>query len=505
MNLGNVSRDLAASPWGRSLRLKASQFKAWERRHPRLGAVSFILLALLVCSLATQALSAYFESDSLTMVYMVGATAVAIHNGMRSAVTFVSLSVVLYDLLFLKPYWTLTKLEPHHYLTFALMLAVGCLISSLASNLRHKTLEIADKARRTRARNALANDLAQATNLAAVERAVGNAILSVLGQHSRLGLCPRFDALKTSAECEREQPLSGLDELHIPLVGVAEQMGVLIVNGGALLNQRPVDLTLLRAFADQAAFALERLHLEHGNSQVKMEAEAERLRSTLLAAISHDFRTPITTIVGSVSTLLEQSSKISAEQREALLRGVLSEASRVHHLMSNLLDLTRIEGGGVQARVEWCPVDELVAAVLRPLEARLEDFRVSTRFDADGLLWCDPRLLEQLLGNLLVNASQHAPKGSAIELVVAIEESRAWVTVCDDGPGFPAGREQDMLKKFSRGASISGQGTGLGLAICAAIARLHGGSLSLANRGGAWIQLSMPQPAWPAASTEALA
>lgn len=502
MKLGNFSRTLVAGPlirWRRLARSRASRFKAWEHRHPRQSAALAVLLALLVCSGVVQLLSTVVESSSLAMVYMAGATAVAIRSGLRSAAAFVLLSVTTYDLLFLKPYWTLTKLEPHHYLTFGLMLAVGGLISSLASNLREKTLEIVAKARRARARNALANDLAQATTPEAIERAVGHAIRSVLRLRSRLGL--------------RAEALAAVDELHLPLSGVAGQMGVLIVEGGAPLNRRLArrldrrsdDLELLRAFADQAAIALERLHLEQVHSQARVEAEAERLRSTLLAAISHDFRTPITTIVGSVSTLLEQRGEIAPEQREALLRSVLDQASRVHHLMSNLLDLTRIEGGGVQARFEWCPVDELVAAVLQPLEGTLRDFRVTTRFDPEGLLWCDPRLLEQLLGNLLVNAGAHAPRGSAIDVEIEVVDGEARVTVLDDGPGFPAGREQDMVKKFARGTAASGQGTGLGLAICAAIARLHGGSLAVANRGGAWVQFTLPQPAVAASPAEALA
>ncbi len=332
------------------------------------------LLMLCACTLASELLSPYLDPASLMMVYMVGVTAVAVRSGMRTAVAFVLGSAVVYDLVFLEPQWVLSKLEREHYLTFGLMLGVGCLISSLASNLRVKTLEVEARAR----------------------------------------------------------------------------LGV--------------------------------------------EAETERLRSTLLAAISHDFRTPITTIIGSVTTLLEQGGSLDKSQHEILLGGVLREASRVHQLMSNVLDLTRIEGGAVAPRFEWCPVDELVAAVVRPLEPRLAAHRFNTRFDPDSLLWCDPGLMEQLLGNLLGNACQHAPAGSAITLEIAAADQSVHLTISDTGPGFPSGREQEMVKKFSRGSSRQGPGTGLGLAICAAIARLHGGELELANRGGAWVQLRMPQP-----------
>ncbi len=354
------------------------------------GAVA--LLILCACTLAGALLSAWLEPASLMMVYMVGATAVAVRSGMRTAVAFVVGSAVVYDLVFLEPQWVLAKLEREHYLTFGLMLGVGCLISSLAASLREKTLEVEARARR--------------------------------------------DALVT------------------------------------------------------------------------MEAETERLRSTLLAAISHDFRTPITTIIGSVTTLLEQGGSLDRAQHDTLLGGVLREASRVHQLMSNVLDLTRIEDGAVAPRFEWCPLEELVAAVLRPLEPRLAAYEFNARFDPDGLLWCDPGLMEQLLGNLLGNACEHAPPGSAITLEIVAADQALSLTVSDTGPGFPSGREQEMVKKFSRGCSDSGSGagpgTGLGLAICAAIARLHGAELELANRGGAWVQLRVPQPLPMAEPDEAL-
>ncbi|OWQ93121.1 hypothetical protein CDN99_01045 [Roseateles aquatilis] len=511
-NLGTLYRELVAGPMGQSARATSMGLKALERAHPRLSAQIAILLALAVCSLVAQVLSEHIDPGSLMMVYLVGATAVAIRSGLTAAVIFVVLSVVLYDLLFLKPHWHFSRLEAHHYLTFGLMLAVGCLISSLASSLRKKTLEIADKARRTQARNALATDLAQATSPRDVQQSIRHAVLNAMGHASSMLLSVKLQVAKplstgdgdTERALGRDDEPASVDELRIPLVGASAQVGVLVVKNGWSLNHRAGDLKLIHAFADQAAIALERLHLEQINSQAKVEAETERLRSTLLAAISHDFRSPITAIVGSVSALLEQGADISEERHRALLRGVLSEARRVHHLMSNLLDLTRIEGGGVQPKFEWCPVDELVSAVLSPLQAKLNAFRVVTRFDPDDLLWCDPRLLEQLFGNLLGNACRYAPEGSLIEVAIAIESGEAHLTIRDNGPGFPPGREQEMVKKFSRGASLTGQGTGLGLAICDAIAKLHGGRLLVSNREGACVQWSIPQPTQSASAMEAL-
>lgn len=494
----------------------AASFKVWERDWPRLSASLAVVAALAVCSLVAHLLGRYIDAGSLMMVYLVGATAVAVRKGLSAAIVFVVLSVVLYDLIFLKPYWHFTGLEPHHYLTFSLMLAVGYLISSLASSLRSKTLEIAEKSRRTHARNALATDLARAASAHDVQQSIRKAVLHTMGHASSMQLAVKLQVEdgplgsgtcgdeETSGEAPRCDAWRRFDELHIPLVGASARVGVLIVKDGTALHRRPGELTLLHAFAEQAAIALERLHLAQINAQAKVEAETERLRSTLLAAISHDFRSPITAIVGSVSALLEQGADISEDSHRALLRGVLKEASRVHHLMSNLLDLTRIEGGGVHPKFEWYPVDELVAAVLGAHQSLLKDYRVVTRFDSDDLLWCDPLLLEQLFGNLISNACRHAPPGATLEVEIVIDDGAAHLTVCDDGPGFPAGRAHEMVKKFSRGTSPSGQGTGLGLAICDAIAKLHGGRLAVSNRIGACIQWSIPQPRAPHSPMELL-
>ncbi len=482
--------------------------------------VTAALLILIGCTLISELLSAYLDATSLMLVYMVGVTAVAVRSGMTTAVAFVVGSAVVYDLLFLEPYWTLVKLGRPHYLTFGLMLGVGCLISSLASSLRAKTLEVESKVRRSQARNALANDLAHSTHSAQVQTALQNAIDSVLGRHSALLLkgsgrlepvgeigaeLTDPDATRTAFAQGREVgPPEGFEAWHIPLIGASGPIGMMVVGPGADERRKRTDIKLLRAFADQAATVLERQQLERSTAKANLEAETERLRSTLLAAISHDFRTPITTVVGSVTTLLEQGKNLDAAKQDALLRGILSEASRVHQLMSNLLDLTQIEGGAVSPRFEWCPIDELVAAVMRPLQSRLSEYQVETVFDPDGLLWCDPRLMEQLIGNLLGNACRYSPPGSTITLAIETTGHAASLTIHDTGPGFPEGREQEMVKKFSRGSSLSGQGTGLGLAICAAIAKLHGGRMEVANRGGAWIQLSMEQPTHLAEPEEAL-
>jgi K+-sensing histidine kinase KdpD len=228
--------------------------------------------------------------------------------------------------------------------------------------------------------------------------------------------------------------------------------------------------------------------------------ESERMRNTLLSAISHDFRTPLTTIVGSATSLLQQGHAIDEAQRRALLEGLLGEAQRLHTLSSDLLDLTRMQEGAVQPQCEWCPADELAEEALQATAQRLSRHPVTVDIDPPDLaVWGDPRLLGQAAVNLLDNLARHTPAGTAATLRIAARSAGHWtLTLSDSGPGWPAGRP---LPAFEHSGAAGGEGrsqAGLGLAICAAVARLHRGRLDAGRAGaagGASVTLTLPQPA----------
>jgi two-component system sensor histidine kinase KdpD len=260
----------------------------------------------------------------------------------------------------------------------------------------------------------------------------------------------------------------------------------------------PEDRRLLDAMADQAALALERALYEQRSASAVLEAETERLRNTLLSGISHDFRTPLTTIIGAASSLLDQDHVLDTPRRRLLLEGLLGEARRVHGSMSDLLDLTRMEEGRLRPLLEWCPVDDLVQEVRDALGQRLAAHRFEVQVSAEAIVWCDPRLIVQAAVNLVDNALRHTPAGGRVALQVRVQPSTWELSVSDDGPGLPPGHEHTVFKKFSRArADGVGSGTGLGLAICAAVARLHDGQIEARNAGGARFTLALPQPPLP--------
>ena len=261
------------------------------------------------------------------------------------------------------------------------------------------------------------------------------------------------------------------------------------------LFEDPERVHLLEAFATQAALALERTQLSEIAKRAEVDIQAERTRSALLSAVSHDLRTPLATIQGSISGVLEQGARLTAEQQRDLLQTAHDETEHLNRLVHNLLDLTRAESGGLQLRREWQSLEEIVGAALTRLEHRLQGRPITVDIPADlPLLFVDELLIEQVLLNLLENADRYSPAESPIVIRARAASGSLTVEVCDSGPGFTPGEEQRVFDKFFRGSSAKGRGAGIGLTICAAIIQEHHGEIQAGNRpeGGAWIRFTLP-------------
>lgn len=225
------------------------------------------------------------------------------------------------------------------------------------------------------------------------------------------------------------------------------------------------------------------------------QAEAERLRNALLSSVSHDLRTPLGIITGALSTALETQDLPESTRRE-LLGTAQSEAQRLHLLVSNLLEITRLEAGGLALHREWVPLEEVIGAVLNRPEWGAETARVRVRFpEAPPWAALDPVLLEQLLRNLLDNAFKYSPAGSPVDLQAWVQDGQLVLTLADQGPGLPAGQEAKVFEKFVRGPQAGGApGAGLGLTICRGIVTAHGGRIEAANQtgGGSRFLITLP-------------
>ena len=290
--------------------------------------------------------------------------------------------------------------------------------------------------------------------------------------------------------------LPGNPYLYLPLLAPMRSRGVLAVrvpDVAALLV--PERRELLDAFAALAAIALERVHYVDVAQDAVVRMEGERLRNSLLAALSHDLRTPLTSLVGLSESLTLSRPPLAAAQME-LANALRDEARRMSTLVANLLDMARIQSGGVRLNLQWQMVEETIGSALRACRWQLGARTVDTRIPRGlPLVRFDATLLERVLCNLLENAGKYTPPDAHVTIAARAEDGQLFVAVCDDGPGLPAGREDALFEKFVRGQQESSiAGVGLGLAICRAIVEAHGGRMRAFNRpdAGACFELSLP-------------
>lgn len=272
------------------------------------------------------------------------------------------------------------------------------------------------------------------------------------------------------------------------------------------------DVQYLLTFAIMIAIAFvisglrDRVRREAGEqARLAAEAETERLRSTLLASISHDLRTPLAVMSGASSSLAERGERLSAEERHALSTSLYEQASELSERVAKLLDMTRLESGTLPLDRDWTSIDEIAAAVLQRLEARLAKHHVLVELPPGlPLVRADSTLLDHALANLLENAAKHTPEGTVVRLRARAEPGKLVVTVEDYGGGIPAAEVEQVFAKFHHGTSPGAGGMGLGLSICRAIVRLHGGH-AWAERvpeGGTAFHIALPIEPAPAVPSE---
>jgi two-component system sensor histidine kinase KdpD len=291
--------------------------------------------------------------------------------------------------------------------------------------------------------------------------------------------------------------LPGSEALYLPLKGSRAVLGVL---GVLPTNPRrvllPEQYHLLETFAGQIALALERAQLAEQAQRASIDAETEGLRNALLASISHDLRTPLAVIAGASSSLAERGEQLAPAERAALARSIFQQSRQMGELVAKVLDMTRLEAGGIALARDWHALAEIAGAVLRRFAERLAAHPVRVELPADlPLARVDATLIEQVLANLLENAVKYTPAGTPILIRVAAAGGEVLVSVEDEGPGLPPGDPEQLFAKFERG-TVEGaiSGVGLGLAICRAIVRLHGGRIWAERRpqGGAAFRFTLP-------------
>lgn len=480
-------------------------------------------------AVAWLARTAFYVPD-VEMLFLLGVTVAALTTGRRAAILAAALAVVSYDFFFVAPRFALDVADARYLLTFAMMFGVSVVIGTLTLRLREQRQAAVGRERRTSALYAFSRELGAAfdeVGVAAVSvkavREAFDAEVVFLRARSRDDLAviaaTPAGAAADSAErtlarwvVDHAQPagrgtevFSGEQVLCAPVRAWGDVLAVIAVRPPGDRALGAEQRTLLEAVGRQAALALDRVRLAEEARQAALRARTEELRSGLLSSVSHDLRTPLATITGAATTLREEGDLDAATRRD-LAEAICEEAERLERLVSNLLDMTRLQSGAVEPRREWVPLVEVVGGALTRAEARLAGRRVRTDIAEDlPLVSLDPVLVEQLFINLLENAAKYTPPASEIEIHAAREGGTLVVSVGDRGPGIPPGEEERIFERFHRGAHAGVGGAGLGLAIARAVAEAHGGRLVASNRpgGGALFRLTLPLGTDPPRAAEA--
>jgi two-component system sensor histidine kinase KdpD len=495
----------------------------WQGYLFGIAAVSFTtLLALLLRNL--------FTPTNLVMPYLLCVGVTAVFGGFGPSMVVSILAVLVFDFFFVPPTMRFTVADTEYVLTFFVMLVVGLAISYLMRRIRLQAEAATRRERETSALYSLGRDLAVSNGIDSHAKAIVNRARETFdreafvllpanrqpqalrsygsGDHLTLGINETAEALWC---LNNQRPAGrGTDALpnaqfrYIPLATARGPVGVLALAARDASDRLTIRRqSLLDAFADLAAMALEGIQLDEQAHRAEMVSQVmkdtERLQTALLNSVSHDLRTPLVSIMGALSSLAERNIKLDEDSKAKMVKVALGEAERLNRLITNLLDVSRIEAGALRLIKQPCDVQEMIGAAIERLGTRHGTGQISARVNGNiPLLEIDLSLMVQALVNVLDNAVKYSPEDSTIDIVATRQANSVVIEVTDRGEGIPAPDLSHVFEKFYRVHRPERvTGTGLGLSITKGIVEAHGGRVSAENAagGGTRIKIEIPVPA----------
>lgn len=496
---------------------------AAAKRPSLAGYVGAAIACAATAAIATP-LAEYFDLANIVMLFLLAVVLVAVRAGRGPAVLAAFLSVALFDFFFVPPQLSFTVHDAQYLLTFAVMLAVALITGALTAGLRRQAEIALLKEKRTQALYETARELSAVLKLAQAAEITRRFLGDVLMAESAVFIADGDGKLRAAGHPHANGP-PGFDEAivelayaddryvgmgrsgYFPLRASTRVRGVLAVSfaaGDILALEEHRDL--LAAVASLVAIAAERLHYVEVAQSTQLQMQTERLRSSILSALSHDIRTPLTALTGLADSLALARAPLDGRQQETA-SAIRDQAMRLSGLVSNLLDMAKLNAGGVKLRREWQPLEEVVGSSIKLLESLLRTHPVNVRLPADlPLLEFDSVLIERVLCNLLENAAKYSPAGTPIDIEAREAGACVEVSVCDRGPGVDAAQRTAIFEMFVRGGKESATpGVGLGLAICRAIVEAHDGTIAVADAagGGACFTFALPKGDPPRIDEEA--
>jgi two-component system sensor histidine kinase KdpD len=431
------------------------------------------------------------------------------------------LSVVALDFFFIPPYFSFAVSDLRHVVTFGVMLGVAVVISHLTRRIREQADSARGRERRTASLFAISRVLGLAQSREALLAAAAEHVREVFGVRIAVLMPDKNDQLAIVLADDDTFGGEGKDfgvaewtwlhqraagvgtdtlpssrALVVPLTGSGGRVGVLALfpSPSSRLTD-PDERQLLDTFAGLIGSSLERTELAEDARLTRLRMETEQLRNALLSSVSHDLRTPLAVVTGATSALLEAGAPSDEATRRELLETAHGEALRLNRLVGNLLDMTRLEAGALKVKKDVQPVEEVIGAALNRLEDRLSGREVRTHIPLDlPLVAFDSALIDQVLINLIENATKYSPPGSPLDITARVGSGAVEIEVADRGRGIAKKDEERVFDKFYRVREGEGGGVGLGLTICRGIVTAHGGRIWVDERpgGGSSFRFTLP-------------
>ena len=487
-----------------------------------LTAAAAVALAVLVGA----SLEQVAQLPNMSLVFLLAVLGCGMTFGTVSALVASALSFLAYNFFFIAPRYTFTVAEPHELLALIVFLVVAFVTGSLAGRLKDHAAAARDKAATTEALFDFARKLSSlpklddvlvllTSQLASLSKGKAVVLLD-RGEGLNLDMSwPPDDTLATQdwaaarwAHARQEAAGHGTGTLPSaryqfrPLIGSGGPLGAVGIEFASDEDVHGDTLNAsLQSFIEQAATAIDRISLVEQAAEARASADAEGLRAALLSSLSHDLRTPLASIVGSITSLRVLGDKMPKDDQSELLATIEEEAGRLSRFVTNLLDMTRLEAGAVDLRRDLVDVCDAVASAVERARKTFPDRKISVSA-APGLplILGEAALVEQVIFNLLDNAHKYTPPGPAIEVSVMATAQVMTLSVSDRGVGIPQGALGKVFEKFYRVAGSDGRaaGTGLGLSICAAIVKGMGGEIRaespIAEGKGTRVTITWPVP-----------
>ena len=450
------------------------------------------------------------DVPNISLAFVIPVLAAAVRHGLLASLGAVALSVLAYDYFFLPPLYRFTISDPADVVALVFLLAVALVASGLAGRMHLQARAARREARITAELYDLSAKIAGATELddllwtvvSHLARAVDAEVVLLVPSGVKLVVRAAFPPdgdldraeMAAAQRCwDYDSRTGGVNDTvtssrysFLPVHTGRSQLGVIgVLPRDPSGRLRDGDRELVEAVCSQIAVAVERVALARDVEQARVRVERERVRSSMLASVSHDLRTPLASIVGTLSSLRSFGARYDDRTRIELLATAQGEAERLDRFVGNLLDMTRLDAGAVEPKREVVEIGDLISTALRRASPLLKGHRVASAIASDlPSVAVDFVLAEQVLFNLLDNAAKYAPPGGRIDVEGRAAGGRVEIVVRDEGPGIPPSAVERLFDKFFRAAEGDRRpaGTGLGLAIARGFVEAMGGAISARNR-----------------------